>query len=343
MDLFCNSCGREIVSDGKFCPYCGKEVDDINFGKIVSSDIFDEDVVRTDKPIQDTEFDESYLSVNTDNVDMEIPEKIPEEHIAVKTENKSRKKLLIFVAFLVLIVLGGLFLTLNQFTIEINQKEEQPPKKPETTIEIVDFYKNALKQVYVKGNVGYDKKEWQELTDASITKLAIVDEIISHIFDQNFVSEKRAVKNQYFANTEDAKTQIPPFELTDLSCIESAVLTEQNGNYYIEIIFFPCEDPEENNTYLQYVTNGIYYKSTVVEPMLNSIPQLNNFENVKVIYNKFKITCEITPFQKLLYLKHSSDISIVIGKGNIYLIPFNNLLLKLNNTAEYNYFTYSEE
>lgn len=331
MSIYCNNCGREIGEDNKYCPYCGKPIDNINFGKISETN-FEVDEDRTDN-INFDFFDEEDSGHDHDKI---------KKKKKTKSLNKKFSKTHLIVIISVFIFIAGtvLFFIFNDVTFELKDNTPKPATKPQSEAEIVNYYKTCLDNFCNNENGKYTKKKWQNMCDAGFVNIPVVNDIIAYMFEKNFVSEKQAESIAYNISTEEGKNEFIAFDLDDESVITSAYAEVINGNYLLTINFMDVTNPEYQSSFLSNISNDIFYRSDIIK-MIEAFPQLKDPGNTDVKYKKFTIICEATPYKELVNIKHNAEMEISIEEAKIYLMPVEQIKIDLNTQTEYSDFIYS--
>lgn len=213
-----------------------------------------------------------------------------------------------------------------------------PADMPETKAEIADFYKAAVRRVK-NGDAGYTKKEWQDLGDLNVTGIGMVDNLIRNVAAGYFRDENSAEPTVNQKGSEEAKVRMNDFTLTDYSKIVSATCEPTaDGNYAIALTFAEEDTPHRGSSFLAQVGSVLLWED--IEPELNSISALSEYQNIHVRYTDYTITATLTPDGEFLALRHHCDIAIDIGSATILVVTLRDKTVTMENTVLYTDWTY---
>lgn len=258
---------------------------------------------------------------------------------------KEHKALCITLAVLTVLV-GALsvFLLTNDVIIDRGDEpqitEPAGPVMPETTEDICAFYAGAVASIRNGGSAGYNRKLWQNVNTLNITGIEFIDELISGAVTKHFVDETEAETDTLTIGTEDAKQYFPPFALWDLSCVTYADCYEENGFYYITMTFADADTPRSDDSYLAGISDEIFFTDTVIEPMLDDIPQLTSYTDLRVFYSDYTIEAVLTPEGKFGSLIHTANVKVTVDTAKIAFVPLSDISLDFDTFEEYSGFVY---
>ncbi len=215
-----------------------------------------------------------------------------------------------------------------------------PAAMPETTEEIVEFYRIAANAVAQDGMAGFRKKRWQTVSDLELTGIDLVDGIVNGLLRQYVTPEERARSESFVKESQEAKDAFPAFTLKDLSYVKTASCVRVGDNYQITIVFQHEDTPHENNSFLGQATDAVIFWDTQIEPILAEISQLRAYEDVHVDFRDVTIAAEVTSDGQFLSLRHTAPADITIGSARFSIFTFTDKSLQLESTVEYTDFRY---
>lgn len=215
-----------------------------------------------------------------------------------------------------------------------------PSAMPETTEEIVEFYRIAANAVAQDGMAGFRKKRWQTVSDLELTGIDLVDGIVNGLLRQYVTPEERARSESFAKESQEAKDAFPAFTLKDLSYVKTASCVRVGDNYQITIVFQHEDTPHENNSFLGQATDAVIFWDTQIEPILAEISQLRAYEDVHVDFRDVTIAAEVTSDGQFLSLRHTAPAEISIGSARFSIFTFTDKSLQLVSTVEYTDFRY---
>ncbi len=213
-------------------------------------------------------------------------------------------------------------------------------KMPESTEEIVDFYRVAANAVAKDGLAGFHRKQWQTISDLNLTGIELVDNIISGVLRQYVTPDDRATSESFSRGTREATDAFPAFTLKDLSYVKSASCIRVGDHYQISIVFQHEDTPDSHSSFLGQVTDTVIFWDTQIEPILNGISQLREYEDIHMDYSDVTISAEIGTDGRFISVRHTAPAEISIGSARIGIFTFSNKSLKLESDAEYTDFLY---
>lgn len=212
---------------------------------------------------------------------------------------------------------------------------------PTTKDEIVAFYSKAVNDIAKNGVAGYDKKEFQTITDFNVTGIGMVDSVIKSIAGNFFKDEASSETQVNAKGSDEAKNRIEAWNLKDNSKVVSAKLDQAGGNYNITIVMADEDTPHKGgNSHLDSVGSVLLWED--IEKELNGISQISEWENgnIQVLYTKYTITATMTPDGRLTALKHHTDVVIQINHAKILIANLNNKNVSMENTVVFSNFKY---
>lgn len=215
-----------------------------------------------------------------------------------------------------------------------------PSAMPETTEEIVDFYRIAAGAVTRDGLAGFRRKQWQTISDVNLTGISLVDNIINGVLRQYVTPEERARSETFARETQEARDAFPAFTLEDLSYIKTASCAREGDNYQITIVFQHEDTPNEQDSFLGQVTDAVIFWDTQIEPILAEISQLKAYEDVHVDFTDMTIEAEVGADGRFVSVRHTAPAEMTIGSARIGIFTFTDKSLHLESVAEYTDFRY---
>ena len=215
-----------------------------------------------------------------------------------------------------------------------------PTAMPQTTEEIVDFYRIAANAVAQNGMAGFRKKQWQTVTDLNLTGIELVDGIVNGMLRQYVTPEEKARSETFSKETSEAKEAFPAFTLKDLSYVRSAECTRVGENYQLTIVFQHEDTPRAKDSFLGQATNAVIFWDTQIEPILGELSQLRAYEDVHVDFHDVTIAAEISSNGKFLSLRHTAPAEITIGSARVGIFTFSDKSMHLDSVVAYSDFNY---
>ena len=227
--------------------------------------------------------------------------------------------------------------------VSVNRKNAgyiDPDRMPETTEEIADFYKAAVRAVRKNGKAGYSKKKWQTVSSLNITGITFVDDIIGDVFEEYVTPADKADTDVCKKGTIQAKQSFPAFELTDYSVIRSAECKRYGNNYRIKMVFDEEDTPVYDNSFLGKATDTVLYWDTQIVPVLTVVSQLKEYSDVHIVYTDMTIEAELSNDGQFVFLRHSAPAEVSIGSLRLSLFTFTDKQMHFECIAEYSDFIY---
>lgn len=275
-----------------------------------------------------------------------VPEPAPEQEVPAEKKRGDRSKrfyvlLAVGLSVVVLAAAAVLFFLIhgNPFAAE-SGRINVPSSMPETTEEIVDFYRIAANAVARDGLAGFRRKQWQTISDVNLTGIGLVDDIINGVLRQYVTPEERAESETFSTESGKAMEAFPPFALKDLSYVKSASCVRVGETYQITIVFQHEDNPMEKDSFLGQVTDAVIFWDTQIEPILEGISQLRAYEDVHVDFTDMTIEAEIRTDGRFISVRHTAPATMTIGSARIGIVTFTDKSLRLESTASYTDFRY---
>ncbi len=211
---------------------------------------------------------------------------------------------------------------------------------PSTKDEICAFYAKAVNDIKNNASAGYTKKEFQTITTFNITGNGMVDGVIKNIAGNYFKDEATAETQTAAKGSDDSKSKMLGWNLSDNSKVTSATLTQNGGNYDITIKMADEDTPHKGGgSHLDSVGSVLLWED--IEKELVGISQLKEWEgNIHVVYTNYTITATITPDGKLVNMTHHTDVDIQIGHAKILIITLEGKNVAMENTVRFTDFAY---
>ncbi len=214
-------------------------------------------------------------------------------------------------------------------------------KMPSTTQEITDFYKKGVDEIKA-GNVGYTKKEWQNV-DAVNIGADMVNSAVTSVLGSFMTVEADAEEQVNEKGSDDAKRRIAAWTLTDLSQVASATCVQDGSNYKITIIMKDEDTPKKSGSVLGQVTGSLLYWEDIDET-LSSDPTvtkiLTAYDDIHVIYKGYKIEAVMTPEGQFVSIDHTADVDILIGSAKILVFTIEDKSGHMWNYCKFYNFVY---
>ena len=219
-----------------------------------------------------------------------------------------------------------------------------PTGAPSTKEEILDFYKAAANKVKNDGAAGYNKKEWQAISEINIGA-SMINDAVKGVAGSFMTTEDAANEENNAKGSDEAKNRFPAFTLTDYSFIVSAeCTTNAAGNYVIK---FVCADEDtptrDGNSKLAQVTQSLIFWEDLEDTLKNDptvTKILTAYDGIHVIYTGYTVNAEITPDGQFVSMEHVGDIDIIIGSAKILIATIKDKSANLTNTCKYYNFVY---
>lgn len=274
-----------------------------------------------------------------------VQQTVPPSAGGTAARTKPRKKALFIslgvVAAVALIAGAVVFFLLHDVSVtKKNAGYIDPEKMPETTEEIADFYKAAVRSVQKNGKAGYSKKKWQTVSSLNITGITFVDDIIGDVFEEYVTPADKAKTEVCEKGTGRAKQSFPAFELTDYSVIRSAVCERYGNNYRLKMVFDEEDTPVYHNSFLGQATDTVLYWDTQIVPVLKVVSQLKEYDDVHIVYTDMTIEAELSNDGRFVSLRHSAPADVSIGSLRMGLFTFTDKQMHFECVAEYSDFIY---
>jgi hypothetical protein len=272
------------------------------------------------------------------------PALMPEEAGKNQRGGKPKRFYVLLAVGLSVAVLAGaavLFFLLhgNPFKTETG-RINVPSSMPETTEEIVGFYRIAADAVARDGLAGFRRKQWQTISDVNLTGIGLVDDIVNGALRQYVTPEGRAKSESFPKETQEAKEAFPAFALKDLSYVKSASCVRVGDHYQITIVFHHEDTPNEKDSFLGQVTDAVIFWDAQIEPILEDISQLRAYEDVHVDFTDMTIEAEIRTDGRFVSVRHNAPATMTIGSARIGIFTFTDKSLRLESTVSYTDFRY---
>ncbi len=206
---------------------------------------------------------------------------------------------------------------------------------------VFNFYKDAAHNVKTTGAAGYNKIEFQALSNLNLTGVGTVDDFIVGLAGDYMTSEESAEPSINEKGSDEAKRRFPDCTLTDMSKVVSATKTDlSNGNYKIVIVMADEDTPKKDSSFLGQVTNSVLYWEDISKELAN-ISAISNYENtVSVLYKAYTIEAEMTKDGNFVSLSHLASVDISINGAKVTFVTLNGKGAHLDNTCKYTDFKY---
>lgn len=215
----------------------------------------------------------------------------------------------------------------------------QTPAVPVTKAEIVAFFAAAVNDVKNNGSAAYDKVEYQKIHEVNMTGNAAVDRMISESIGCFAKDETTAEHVRPEKGTPACGENMLGWGLTDDSAVVSATLTETGDLYRIAIVMADEDTPNKTAPkHLEAVGSVMYPED--IEAALGSVPQMNEFGDIRILYTGYTITADVTPDNKLVGLRHQTNVEIILGHMKVMFFSLDNKSITLENVVEYSGFVY---
>lgn len=213
------------------------------------------------------------------------------------------------------------------------------PAVPATKAEIVSFFAAAVNDVKNNCAASYDKVEYQKIHQVNMTGNAAVDRMISESIGSFAKDETTAEHVKAEKGTPAAGENMLGWGLSDDGAVVSATLTEEGGVYHVTIVMADEDTPSRTAPkHLEAVGSVMFPEE--IESALSSVPQMNEFGDIRIIYTGYTVTADLTPEGKLVSLRHHTDVEIRIGHMKIVVFSLDNKSITLENTVAFSGFVY---
>ena len=211
---------------------------------------------------------------------------------------------------------------------------------PSTTAEILEFYKKAANNIAQNGAAGFEKKEWQAISNLNLSGVSAIDKLIASLAGNYMTTEADAEVQKSAKGSKESKDRFPGVTLSDTSKIASATCTKNaSGNYNIKIVMKDEDTPKKSGSFLKEITNSLLLWEDI-ENELKNISQIKSYDGIHVIYKAFLIEAEITPDGKFVSMNHTAGVDIQIGQVKILFLNLENKSAHLDNFCQYRNFSY---
>lgn len=222
--------------------------------------------------------------------------------------------------------------------------EPAAPAVPTSKEEILDFYKAAAARVKNNAEAGFEKKEWQVVSNLNITGNGTIDGLVENAVGGYMTKEAEAETQVAGKGSAEAKDKFPGFTLTDYSKVASATIDTSGSTYKISIVMADEDTPMSTGSVLGQVTNSLLYWDSQIKPELDKQSFIKEINEVHVIYEGYKINAEITPDGKFVSLDHLGHINIQIVSAKLGVafinISLDNKSATMDNFCQYRNFSY---
>lgn len=230
--------------------------------------------------------------------------------------------------------------TAEQTTAEPETSTEAPtPAAPAAKADIVAFFASAVNDVKNGNTASYDKVEYQKIHDVHMTGNATTDKMIKNIISGFAKDENSAPHTAAQKGTPSSGENMLGWGLADDSAVVSATLEETGGNYRITLVMADEDTPDRANPRHLEAVGSVTYREEV-EDALRSVPQMNEFSDIHIIYTGYTITAELTPEGRIISLRHHTDIEVTIGRLKVAFFTLENKSVSLENNVVFTGFAY---
>ena len=216
---------------------------------------------------------------------------------------------------------------------------QAPSAVPATKAEIVAFFAAAVNNVKNNNAAGYDKVEYQQIHDVHMTGNATTDSMIKGIISGFAKDENTAPHVTAQKGTPSSGENMLGWGLADDGAVVSAALEQTGGNYRVTIVMADEDTPDRANPRHLEAVGSVTYREEV-EGALASVPQMNEYSDIHIIYTGYTITAELTPDGKLVTLRHHTDIEVTIGRLKVAFFTLENKSVSMENNVVYTGFVY---
>ena len=221
----------------------------------------------------------------------------------------------------------------------VTETEAPTSAVPAEKAEIVSFFAAAVNRVKNENAASYDKVEYQKIHDVHMTGNATTDNMIKNIISGFAKDENSAPHTAAQKGTASSGENMLGWGLADDSAVVSATLEETGGNYKITLVMADEDTPDRANPRHLEAMGSVTYREEV-EDALRSVPQMNEFSDIHLIYTGYTVTAEITPDGRLISLRHHTDIEVTIGRLKVAFFTLENKSVSLENNVVFTGFAY---
>ncbi|MBQ6020045.1 MAG: hypothetical protein IJL26_07695 [Clostridia bacterium] len=211
---------------------------------------------------------------------------------------------------------------------------------PQGTQAIYEFYKKSVDDIKQNGAAGYLKKSYQTIGDLNVTGIGAVDNFIKGEASKRMRPESDPWIDDDAKGSDEAKRDMTPCELTDLSKIVSATCVDNGGNYDIKLVFADEDTPQNaESSFLAKVTNNVMFKEDI-DKELEGLASAIKDPVYHVIYKGTMIEATMTPTGQFITLHHYTNVDIQVDSVKILVFPLNNKGISMSADIWYTEFKY---